>query len=65
MQASGRCDRAKANGTRFAFRIACMTASDLELVALGLKTSKHGDYAAPLPKRYEGWAAALGWPSGG
>ncbi len=34
MQASGRCDRAKANGTRFAFRIACMTASDLELVAL-------------------------------
>ena len=34
MQASGRCDRAKPNGTRFAFRIACMTASDLELVAL-------------------------------
>jgi allantoin racemase len=35
------------------------------LVALGLKTSKRGDYAAPLPKHYEGWAAALGWPSGG
>jgi allantoin racemase len=35
------------------------------LVALGLKTSKRGDYARPLPKRYEGWAAALGWPPAG
>jgi len=32
------------------------------LVALGLKTSPRGDYARPLPKRYDGWAAALGWP---
>ena len=31
------------------------------LVALGLRTSKHGDYATPLPKRYTGWAAPLGW----
>jgi allantoin racemase len=30
------------------------------LVALGLRTSKHGDYSAPLPKVYEGWAAPLG-----
>lgn len=30
------------------------------LVALGLGTSKHGDYAAPLPKTYDGWAAPLG-----
>ena len=35
------------------------------LAALGLRTSKRGDYAMPLPKRYDGWAAALGWPSGG
>lgn len=35
------------------------------LAALGLKTSKRGDYATPLAKRYEGWAAALGWPGGG
>lgn len=27
------------------------------LAALGLGTSKHGDYAAPLPKVYVGWAA--------
>jgi allantoin racemase len=27
------------------------------LVSLGLRTSKHGDYAAPLPKRYAGLAA--------
>jgi len=32
------------------------------LAALGLKTSKRGDYARPLSKRYDGWAAALGWP---
>jgi allantoin racemase len=32
------------------------------LAALGLKTSKRGDYARPLPKRYDGWAAALAWP---
>ncbi len=31
------------------------------LVALGLGTSKHGDYARPLPKTYSGWAAPLGW----
>jgi allantoin racemase len=31
------------------------------LVALGLQTSKHGDYATPLPKRYTGWAQPLGW----
>lgn len=31
------------------------------LVALGLGTSKKGDYAAPLPKVYDGWAAPLGW----
>jgi len=30
------------------------------LAALGLGTSKHGDYAAPLPKVYDGWAAPLG-----
>jgi allantoin racemase len=30
------------------------------LVALGLGTSKRGDYAAPLPKAYDGWAAPLG-----
>lgn len=31
------------------------------LVALKLGTSKHGDYARPLPKRYSGWAEPLGW----
>jgi allantoin racemase len=31
------------------------------LVALGLHTSKRGDYARPLPKRYTGWAEPLGW----
>lgn len=31
------------------------------LYALGLRTSKHGDYATPLPKRYLGWAQPLGW----
>ncbi|MBQ0944086.1 aspartate/glutamate racemase family protein [Ideonella sp. 4Y16] len=31
------------------------------LVQLGLRTSKQGDYATPLPKRYLGWAGALGW----
>jgi allantoin racemase len=31
------------------------------LGALGLRTSKHGDYATPLPKRYTGWAQPLGW----
>lgn len=35
------------------------------LVALGLRTSKHGDYAPPLPKVYEGWAAPLGRAPGG
>jgi allantoin racemase len=30
------------------------------LAALGLRTSKRGDYAPPLPKRYVGWAAGLG-----
>jgi allantoin racemase len=35
------------------------------LAALRLRTSKRGDYAVPLPKRYDGWAAALGWPGGG
>ena len=30
------------------------------LAALGLGTSKRGDYAAPLPKAYAGWAAPLG-----
>jgi allantoin racemase len=34
------------------------------LVALGLQTSKHGDYATPLPKTYLGWAQPLGWPEG-
>jgi allantoin racemase len=29
------------------------------LVSLGLATSKHGDYAAPLPKAYAGWAQPL------
>jgi allantoin racemase len=32
------------------------------LVALGLQTSKSGDYAPPLPKRWVGWAAPLGAP---
>ncbi|NDY93654.1 aspartate/glutamate racemase family protein [Ideonella livida] len=31
------------------------------LVGLGLGSSKQGDYAPPLPKRYAGWAAPLGW----
>jgi allantoin racemase len=31
------------------------------LVALGLSTSKAGDYAQPLPKAYAGWATPLGW----
>ena len=35
------------------------------LVALGLRTSKAGDYAAPLPKAYLGWARPLAWSSGG
>lgn len=30
------------------------------LSALGLQTSKSGDYAQPLPKRWSGWAADLG-----
>ena len=34
------------------------------LAALGLGTSKVGDYATPLAKTYTGWAAPLGWPSG-
>lgn len=29
------------------------------LVALGLRTSKLGDYAPPLPKRFTGWASPL------
>lgn len=31
------------------------------LAALGLRTSKHGDYARPLPKLYRGWAQPLAW----
>jgi len=31
------------------------------LAGLGLRTSKQGDYARPLPKQYVGWAAPLGW----
>ncbi len=31
------------------------------LAALGLNTSKAGDYAEPLPKKYVGWAAPYGW----
>jgi allantoin racemase len=31
------------------------------LASLGLRTSKRGDYAQPLPKAYTGWAAPLGW----
>lgn len=31
------------------------------LVGLGLRTSAQGDYARPLPKTYQGWAAPLGW----
>ena len=31
------------------------------LVAMGLTTSKRGDYARPLPKRYTGWAEPLSW----
>ena len=30
------------------------------LAALGLGTSKAGDYAPPLPKAYDGWAAPFG-----
>lgn len=33
------------------------------LAALGLKTSKSGDYAPPLPKPWAGWAAPFGTPS--
>ena len=32
------------------------------LAMLRLGTSKHGDYATPLPKVYTGWAAPFGWP---
>lgn len=32
------------------------------LAGLGLGTSKRGDYAPPLPKPYDGWAAPLGSP---
>lgn len=31
------------------------------LAALGLHTSKSGDYAQPLPKTYVGWAQPFGW----
>lgn len=31
------------------------------LASLGLGTSKRGDYAAPLPKRYTGFAEKLAW----
>ena len=31
------------------------------LAALGLRTSKRGDYAQPLPKTYVGWAQPFGW----
>lgn len=31
------------------------------LVSLGIGTSKFGDYAKPLPKKYLGWANPLGW----
>jgi allantoin racemase len=31
------------------------------LVGLGLRTSKHGDYAPPLPKPYVGWASTMRW----
>lgn len=34
------------------------------LVGLRLQTSKVGDYAAPLPKPWAGWAAPLGQPQG-
>lgn len=30
------------------------------LVALGWRTSKRGDYAPPLPKRFTGWASGFG-----
>jgi allantoin racemase len=30
------------------------------LVGLGLTTAKNGDYAAPLPKRWTGWASGFG-----
>jgi allantoin racemase len=30
------------------------------LAGLGLRTAKGGDYAAPLPKRWTGWAAGFG-----
>ncbi len=33
------------------------------LVALGLQTSKAGDYAPPLSKRWTGWAAGLAEPA--
>lgn len=33
------------------------------LAALGLGTSKAGDYARPLAKTYAGWAGPLGWPA--
>jgi allantoin racemase len=31
------------------------------LVGLGLRTSKRGDYAPPLPKPFVGWASDLRW----
>jgi allantoin racemase len=34
------------------------------LAALGIRTSKRGDYALPFGKEYTGWAAPLSWPRG-
>lgn len=31
------------------------------LVGLGLRTSRRGDYAPPIPKPFTGWAAPLRW----
>jgi allantoin racemase len=31
------------------------------LASLGMHTSKRGDYALPLPKRYSGFAEKFGW----
>lgn len=31
------------------------------LVAVGLRTSKRGDYASPPPKTFTGWAGPLAW----
>ncbi len=41
--------------------VACAVKFAEGLAGLGLRTAKRGDYAAPLPKEYTGWARDLRW----